>query len=95
MMIVNLKQLVGTFAENKDIARDVRINKIVPALNDGKEVVLNFSGVDGVTQSFIHALISELIRQYGSEVLEQIAFKDCSENIQKVISIVVDYMQQS
>lgn len=86
---------VGTFAENKDVARDIRLQDIIPALEHGGEVIINFQGVDSATQSFIHALISDLIRKYGSEVLDRITFKHCSETVQKIIRIVVDYMQEA
>ena len=33
--------LVGSFAENKDIARDIRVNIIVPAIEKKEEIILN------------------------------------------------------
>ena len=95
MITIKLVKLVGTFAENKDLARDIRKEKITPALDAGKAIVLDFSGIDSATQSFIHALISELFRDYGNKVLERLSFKNCNPTIQKIIGIVVDYMQQS
>ena len=55
----------GSFAENKDVAKDIRINEIIPELDAGKIVLLDFSNVDSATQSFMHALISEVIRKKG------------------------------
>lgn len=95
MTQIKLFKEVGSFAENKDIARDIRLKKIIPILEKKKPVVLNFEKVDGATQSFIHALISDLIRKYGNEVLDKIQFKACNENIKGIITIVVDYMQES
>jgi hypothetical protein len=92
---IKLFKFVGGFAENKDTARNLRVEKIVPALNKNKEVIIDFGGVESTTQSFIHALISDLIRSFGNDVLDSIAFKNCNETVQKVISIVVEYMQQS
>lgn len=92
---IKLKPIVGNFAENKDLAKDLRIKKIIPALDKKQEVSLDFAGVESATQSFIHALISDLIRNYGAEVLDRIYFKNCSETIRKIINIVVDYMQES
>jgi len=94
-MEVKIFDIAGSFAENKDVAREIRISKIVPALERNDEVVLNFMKVEAVTQSFIHALISDAIRNYGAEVLDKISFKSCNENIRKIIKIVVDYMQES
>ena len=85
----------GSFAENKDVARSIREKKIKPALDQKEGVVLNFESIDSATQSFIHALISELIRVYGVDVLDRIAFKNCNETVKKMIEIVLTYMQDS
>lgn len=94
MIKILLSEKVGSFAENKDIARDIRVNKIIPALEDGEEVTLDFANVDSATQSFIHALISDLIRNRGNEVLDKLIFKNCSETVKKIINMVVEYMQE-
>ena len=95
MKIIKLCPKVGSFAENKDIAREIRLMEIVPALEKKQEITLDFGGIESATQSFIHALISDLIRKYGIEVLDQISFKNCTETVKKIITIVVDYMQET
>lgn len=95
MLIIDIFNLVGSFAENKDIAQSQRVDVIIPALEHGESIILDFKDVEGTTQSFIHALISDLIRNYGSAVLDRITFKNCNETVQKIIGIVVDYMQES
>ncbi len=95
MMEIKLIEILkNSFAENKDLARDIRLNKIISALDNKQEVILDFEGIDSATQSFIHALISDLIRKYGVHVLDKLAFKNCDETIKKIIKIVVDYMQE-
>ena len=94
-MEIKISTITGSFAENKDLARNLRLKKIIPALENHEEIILNFGGIEGVTQSFIHALISDVIRKYGAEVLDQISFKNCNETVRKIVSIVVDYMQES
>jgi len=94
MKEINMLERTGTFAENKDVAREIRLKLIVPSLNSGENVILDFSGVESATQSFIHALISDIIRKYGSEILDKISFKNCNETVKKIIAIVVEYMQE-
>jgi hypothetical protein len=93
MITVNIFQETGEFAENKDVAKELRDNKILPALASGKQVTLDFSKVRISTQSFIHALISEAIRVHGIDVLDQLLFKNCTETVKILINTVVDYMQ--
>ncbi len=95
MIHVKLFKQVGAFAENKDIARDIRLKKLIPALKKGQNIVLDFENIDGATQSFIHALISDLIRKYGNDVLDEIQFKSCNDVVKAIITIVTDYMQES
>jgi len=95
MKTIRLKSLVGDFAENKDIARDIRVNTLAPTISNGEKVIIDFSGINGATQSFIHALISELFRTHGNEILSLISFKDCNSTVQKVITIVTEYMQEA
>lgn len=94
-MIINIFQHAGDFAENKDVARDLRVEKITPTLDKGEGVILDFENVASTTQSFIHALISDVLRTNGDEILDRLLFKNCSETVKKIISIVIDYMQQS
>ncbi len=94
MKQIEIRAHAGVFAENKDTARDLRLSEIIPALEQKEGVVLNFAGVDATTQSFIHALISDLLRKYGSAVLDRIEFQSCNDTVKKIIIIVVDYMQE-
>ena len=95
MRTINIVDKAGNFAQNKDIARDIRLQDIMPALEDNEEVVLDFHGVSGATQSFIHAMISEILRNYGmGNTLDRITFKSCNEDIQQIINIVLDYMEE-
>ena len=84
---------VGSFAENKDVAREIRLRQILPALREKKKVILDFSGVTSTTQSFVHALISELIRDFGPDVLDRITFKACNDTVKSLVLIVIEYMQ--
>jgi hypothetical protein len=93
MKQINIFERAGAFAENKDVAKDIRIKEIIPAIDNREEVVLNFNKVDAATQSFIHALISGVMRKYGGDILDIISFKSCNETVKKIIGIVVDYMQ--
>lgn len=94
-IIIRLLDYSSPFAENKDVARKVKTALILPALQHGKNVILDFEGISGATQSFIHALISDLIRKYESDVFNMMKFKNCSTDIKSVINIVADYMEES
>lgn len=94
MKRIDIRAHAGAFSENKDVARDLRLKEIIPALERKEDVQLDFAGVDAATQSFVHALISDLLRKYGTDVLDHIEFKSCNDTVKKIITIVADYMQE-
>lgn len=95
MKIIVINDFVGNFAENKDVAKKLRINTIMPALAKNEEILLDFAGVLGATQSFIHALISDPIRDFREVAFDNLAYKNTNNDIREVISIVYRYMQES
>jgi len=93
MTIIEVAERAGSFAENKDVARSLRMDAIEPALEGGDDITVDFGGVELATQSFVHALISSVIRRHGSQVLDRISFANCTEAVRGVVEIVVEYSQ--
>lgn len=93
--IIKIKDHAGTFAENKDTAKWLRVEKIMPALSKKEKVELDFKGVSGTTQSFVHALISEPLRQFRDVALDNLEYKNCSGAVKEIIKTVYDYIQES
>jgi len=93
--IIKIKRMSGDFAENKDIAKKLRIEQIMPALLKRNEVIIDFNGVNGATQSFIHALISDPIREFKNIAFDNLVYKNANNDIREIISIVYRYMQES
>lgn len=95
MKTYSIKDAAGVFAENKDIAGEIRETFVLPTLRVGDEIALDFAGVEGATQSFVHAMVSKAIREFGSEALDHIVFRHCNDSVRGIIEIVTDYMQES
>ena len=90
MITVDIKKEAGAFAENKDVAARLRDDSVLPTLRRAEETTIDFTGVEGATQSFVHALISEALREFGPDVLDHIVFKGCNETVRQIITIVID-----
>jgi hypothetical protein len=69
-MIIKMFDIFGDFAEDKDAAAKLREEKIKQSIEKSENIILDFEGVTLVTQSFIHALISNVLRMRGEEALE-------------------------
>lgn len=94
MISLLVKDAAGAFAENKDVARTLRQELLLPALQRKEEVTIDFTDVEGATQSFVHALISEPFRTH-EDFLDKVSFKGCAPAVKAIIQIVVDYLQES
>mgnify|MGYP003398444842 FL=1 len=94
-MSIKILELVGSFAEDKDQAASLRKEKILPTLKQGKNLELDFTGVTLTTQSFIHALISEALRQNPDSALNLLSFKGCSDSVRGIVETVVQYVYET
>ena len=92
-MEINIFNYTGDFAENKDVAHDLRVERIMPCLKKHEKVFLDFAGVRGATQSFVHALLSDAIRQY-EYTFNFVYFKNCSPLVKEIVQTVAAYMQE-
>ena len=93
-MIIKMSEYVADFGGNKDTAKELRIKKIMPTVLANRKVVLDFDKVSGVTQSFIHALLAEVIREFPDRAFELVSFKNCTRDVRVVVEIVAEYMQE-
>lgn len=91
-MIIRISDYCDFFAEDKDSAREIREKKILPTLKQtDQSIIIDFTGIDSSTQSFIHALISEVFQKFGEEVLRRIQFKKCNRPIKSLVTTVINY----
>ena len=92
MKVARVRPVKGTsFAENKEQAKQLRQDVILPALAAGETVTIDFTGVETSTQSFVHALISEAIRRHGEAAIPQLRFKAASPEVRQLVTTVVEY----
>lgn len=89
--IIEIDATTGDLAEDKDYARELRLERILPALESRLNVILDFQKIRYVTQSFIHALIGEALKRYGANALDFIEFKNCTDQPRAIIELVVNY----
>ena len=91
MTTIQIKEQTSDFAEDKDAAARIREETVRPAIAAGDRVTLDFTGVTLVTQSFIHALISDILRSEGEPALKKLTFKGCAPGVRGIIETVVQY----
>lgn len=60
---VELRKRFGSQPNDRDAAEEFCRKKIVPALDHGRDVIIDFADSGLVTQSFVHALISQAVKE--------------------------------
>lgn len=80
---------VGEFSEDVERAATVRDNLLMPAVRNGDMVVLDFSGARFATQSFVHALLNDALKEPGS--LTRLSFVNCTKSTEEAIRAVAAY----
>lgn len=85
------KGIIDGFIDDKDLARGIRVDTIMVALEGDRSVIIDFRNVKTSTQSFVHALIGEVLGRYKEPVLGKIEFRHCSAQLKSLIELVVDY----
>ncbi len=91
LVIVLKLGIIDGFIDDKDRAREIRVNMIMPALESDRRVAIDFRNVQTSTQSFVHALIGEVLGRFKEPVLEKLEFRKCSSQLKSLIELVVDY----
>jgi hypothetical protein len=89
--LVKVRAGAGGFSEDKDEARRIRTETILPALMTDSTVVLDFADVRYSTQSFVHALVGEVLKRFGEPILQRMEFRSCSPQVKSLVQLVVDY----
>ncbi len=80
---------VSGILEDVEAAESVRRQTIIPLVNSGRQVVIDFGKPRFVTQSFVHALLNEVFLIPGS--LTRLMFRGCTKSTQEAIRLVAAY----
>ena len=53
-------------------------------------IIIDFSGVSGLTQSFVDELVGQVVLRQGPSVISRFQFKGCSKDTQTIIQLVLE-----
>jgi len=77
------------FDEDTEAAARIRSSEIRPRIERGQSVIVDFKGLRAPTQSFVHALLYEVLRIPGG--LVGLSFRNCTASAREVIKAVAAY----
>ncbi len=81
---------VSEFEEDVEAASRCRDSVVLPSINCGKMVVLDFANVRFATQSFVHALMYKVIRD-GQYIGSTLSIANCTNSTREAVMAVAAY----
>jgi hypothetical protein len=90
-LYVSMYNHFGKFLEDKDAAIRYRDSRIVPAVDAGKHIDLDFAAVETAPHSFLSALLATPARRLGGLCSKRMRIYNCPSHIREIIDqIIVD-----
>ncbi|WGS50872.1 STAS-like domain-containing protein [Paraburkholderia sp. D15] len=80
----------GRYADDKQAAISYRDKHLLPAVAEGKTILVDFNDVETSTHSFLNALFASPIRRMGLRAYKRIRVINASKDIRETIDYVLD-----
>ncbi len=87
---LNIFNYFGRFADDKEAGIKFRNRHLLPAVDEGKSFVVDFSGVDSSTHSFLNAVFASPIRRMGIRAYKRIRVVNATSDIRETMDYVLD-----
>lgn len=75
----------GSFAANGTIGNEFRVSKIEPFWQTHDKIILDFQGIHSMTDSFVNALVGNLVEAHPEDFKEKLKFQNCSPLVRSFI----------
>jgi hypothetical protein len=89
-ILIGIENFFGKYAEDKEAAIKLRDKRIFPAIEEGKNVLINFENVVSSPHSFLSALLASPIKSLGMSSYKRIKFVNATPEIRETIDFILD-----
>ncbi|MBF0311420.1 MAG: DUF4325 domain-containing protein [Magnetococcales bacterium] len=87
---LSIENYFGKYAEDKQAAIQYRVRHLMPAIAEGKTVLLDFADVQGAPHSFLSALLAVPIQTLGQKAYKRLKIRNASTEIRETIDFILD-----
>jgi hypothetical protein len=87
---LSINNYFGSFAEDKQAAIRYRDDKLIPAINDGKIIVIDFDNVNYSPHSFLSALIATPAKILNMAAYKRMKIVNATPEIRETIDYILD-----
>ena len=85
---LNIKNYFGRFAEDKYLAIKLRDQKLLPAIDKGMTLKIDFEDIELAPHSLLNALLATPVRRLGSSAFIKIKIVNASQEIRDIIEFI-------
>lgn len=89
-LYISVYNYFGRLADVKSEAIQYRDRHLLPAVEKGMSIVIDFADVDSSTHSFLNALLASSIRRMGLPAYKRIRIINASNEIRETIDYILD-----
>lgn len=87
---LSIDNYFGPYAEDKQAAIKLRDERLLPNIEEGKSVVVDFKHVESAPHSFLSALFATPVRRLGVSAYKRIKIVNSSPEIRETIDYIFD-----
>lgn len=88
--LLHIRNYFGPYAEDKLAATQYRDRHLLPAVDRGEAVLIDFDGVVSAPHSFLSALLATAVQRMGMQAYKRIRVINASPEIRETIDYVLD-----
>jgi hypothetical protein len=88
--VISVSNYFGKYAEDKDAAIKLRDRHILPAIERGQKIDLDFREVETAPHSFLNALLATPIQRLGVKAYQRIRIYNALGSIHEIIDKVLE-----
>lgn len=87
---ISIENYFGPYAEDKQSAINIRDEKILPSISQGKKIVIDFDHIKSAPHSFLSGLLATPIKRLGMKAYKRISILNASPEIRETIDYILD-----
>ena len=87
---LSMRNYFGRYAEDKELAKKIRDEKLLPAIADDKIITIDFEDVISAPHSFLNALLATPIQRLGMKAYKKIKIINASPEIRETADFILD-----
>ncbi len=89
-LYINIRNYFGRYAEDKDLAKKIRDEKLLPALAENKTLTIDFDEIVSAPHSLLNAMLATPVERIGLAAYKKIKIINAAPEIRETLDFIFD-----